>query len=465
MFSRTVIEKVSLPDLQSVHALTQFLHDIDVIEERRKSDAAAKQRELKRTLGKVEALRREGHRAVFVKPLSREELTQARKAIVFAVENGLNEAQLEKLLNSSPDFAELGVNPRNYIHALFFLGSAWPPEEVEARMSNYAALEMRVVEQKTEFIILSLDDSGKPSGAVALAYLPRTNSLLVSDIVVKTERMQVGVDALMIEKALEIASVKAQDAGNDDVELVVAEARIPSGSISPQENQAILTRLAVLADNNVQPVSQFDYSRLLQFTETRALKKTVALRSQQKTIALRAQQKAVSIHPQQNETEAAEPDIRKQLEELRVLLENEVKREDVETKRGVEAEIVSLEEKAEAAKLELRLEASKLLKNIEARQEASLLKKTGQRKKTSAPSPLLLCLRALKGGISSDRLLQIAREVRAHYDEEETEELAEEGGKKVPVKFLTLDAKKLLVLGKLVGLAALPPPKDEGPDT
>ncbi len=129
------------------------------------------------------------------------------------------------------------------------------------------AKSLSLVSSKENFVIVGLDEAGSPAAAAALSYLPKSNALLVENLAVPKIVKVAGLDALLLKSAADIANRRATELGYVGIEVVVAEAPLPSPALEREENGRRLDRMSSLVANGLGPVQGFEYERETLSTE------------------------------------------------------------------------------------------------------------------------------------------------------------------------------------------------------
>ncbi|MEM3030587.1 MAG: hypothetical protein QXH27_02525 [Candidatus Micrarchaeia archaeon] len=346
----------------------------------------------------AEELRMLGYRSLLLRPPANELIME--RAVFKAHAEDASYARLNTMLEEEPQLASLPRDDRVFLQAFWLHRLADPAlagAGYEAVQKEFKELVRKTVEKKIPFVITSLDEAGKPCGAAACAYLPKSNSLLIEYIAVEESRKNLGVDSLLITKAIDVANLRALEEGFAGVAAIVAEAEIPSPGGSFKENQARLERMQALVNNGIYPVSGFEYARVPSVEERK-----------REEIAREEAAPKIPAAP------------------VPVIPAGYIP-------GGVFAPPVQAEE-APAAK-----------------------------PPEKEPVALLLCVRPVNASkeITARQLKAIVRDVHAYYGSRVGRGLFDQLKGKAVIKIMLVDMKKLLSLGKLLGIA-LPPPSGEG---
>ncbi|MEM4389032.1 MAG: hypothetical protein QXG98_00020 [Candidatus Micrarchaeia archaeon] len=337
-----------------------------------------------------------GYRSLLLRPPDNQQITE--RALFRAHREEASYARLSAMLESEPEFTALSRDDRLFLQTFWLYRTADPAlagAGYENIQKEFRELVRKTTEKKIPFVIISLDEGGKPCGAAACAYLPRSNSLLIGDIVIEESKKNLGVDSMLITKAIDVANIRALGQGFAGVAAVVAEAEIPSPDCSFRENQARLERMQVLVNNGIYPVSGFDYVR--------------------------------------------EPPVEERKRE-------EITREEVAPKIPVTPVPVA--------------PAGYLPEGVFAPVQAEAPAARAEKE----PAALLLCVRPVNASkeITARQLKAIVRDIHAYYGSRVGRGLFDQLKGKAVIRIMLVNMKKLLSLGKLLGVALPPGDGEEG---
>jgi len=348
-------------------------------------DALRRSYQIARELGML------GYRAIVLRPPANEPITE--RALFKAHQEDAGYQRLVAMLDEG-EFAALPRDDRLFLQAFWLQKLANPSladAGYETVQKEYREVVRRTVEKKIPFTITSLDEGGRASGVAACAYLPKSNTLVIENIAIEESKKNLGVDSLLVTKAIDVANLRALENGSAGIAAIVAEAEIPSPRCSFAENQARLERLQALVNNGIYPISGFDYAREPPAEEAK-------------------EEAAPKIQAAQIPPSPAGP---------------------------VQGAAFTPQIQAEEAPTPMPQEKE--------------------------PVALLLCVRPVNASkeITPRQLRSIIKEMHAYYGSKVAKGLFDQLRGKAVIKIMLVDMKKLLSLGKLLGIA-LPPPGSEG---
>lgn len=256
-------ERTELPLIRDTKAMFLLLKEIEAIENRKRVLDKSLEDAFKDALKKV-GQQTEGARTVL-------RVSAGGSKSREPVENALKTAFEQKISADAliPGLANAGVQlseeEMQYAQALWLFKEEWPAEVVsdgQKLAENFRALERRIVE-KSAAIYISRDEHGKPFGAAVLAPMEKTQAILVTDLVAAEGKERGMESRMLLIRALDEIKERARRGSGFEPDFIVAEARMPSGELSAEENKRRIEHLALLSENGIYPVSDFNYARPL----------------------------------------------------------------------------------------------------------------------------------------------------------------------------------------------------------